>query len=291
MFFIGFLLLFVAVDATNEATPLKAQHASPNQPQIISKANIPINPAVIETFQNCSGRWDSYCYDCRTIVICAGEEQPIFQGTCPSSEPYCDYVGHSSAQRCVASMQDTYMEQMCNNQPDMITQRCTGYGYYPDVNDARKYYYCDGPGTTYPNVYTCPEDTVFDTKLHNCKRIIPFDCNGKQNEFVLHGTNPAYYAYCRVNGASSEIIPYKCRDDQNFAYNLRTNACEYQCKEEGHFVDRESCEHYYECYRTGNSLSYRRVRCAMMGMEYFSKEQGRCVADNGYSCYPEVGYN
>uniref|UniRef100_A0A1L8E425 Putative peritrophin-like protein n=1 Tax=Nyssomyia neivai TaxID=330878 RepID=A0A1L8E425_9DIPT len=289
--FLSFLLLFVAVKAENEVPDVKHQRTFlPRiQPQVAERAQVPISPALVTTPQNCSGRYDAYCYDCRTLIVCAGDEQPIAQTTCPFTEPYCDYSSHCGYPRCMVNMQYKEMEDSCNNVQTTVQQQCTSGGYYPDVNDARKYYFCHGSGDTNADVYTCPTDYIFDTIKYNCKRVIPYDCTGKVNEFIHHATNPAYYAYCRVNGGYKEVIPYKCRDEQNFAYNIKTSTCEYKCKGEGHFVDRESCQHYYECYRTGNALSYRRLRCSNYGSYYFSKEEGKCLPDNR-GCMPEIGW-
>ncbi|GAB0089786.1 hypothetical protein DMENIID0001_043990 [Sergentomyia squamirostris] len=252
-------------------------------PKVSQTQNAVISPAYIDVFQNCSGRWDTYCYDCNHVVICAGKEEPLYQGECPPSAPYCD--GNMGGQRgCVVNLDFPEMEESC----DIMRSgpRCTTTGYIPDVNDARVYYYCRSPGDTIPPKYTCPVDTMFDTVTHNCKRVVPFDCTGKENQYVLHPLHSAYYAFCRVNGISREIIAYRCRDDQNFVFNLESQACEYQCKEEGVFVDREDCFHYYECVRSGNSFSHRRVECAYSGE--FNKEKGACTYH--YNCYPELGW-
>ncbi|GAB0089787.1 hypothetical protein DMENIID0001_044000 [Sergentomyia squamirostris] len=230
---------------------------------------------------NCSGTFYTSCYDCRNIVICAGEAEPLYAGACPASAPYCD--NFNSETRCAVNMFDSWNEQHC----DANVYRCTSRGYFPDIFDARVYHYCSWYDDSQPQRYECPEDTIFDMTTHNCKRAIPFDCTGKDNQFVHHHHNGAYYAFCRVNGLSREIIPYRCRDDQNFVFNLATNTCEYQCKGEGVFVDRDSCYNYYECSKNGNGLSHRKLRCPQMYV--FSKTQGACVPDMN-PCYPELGY-
>ncbi|GAB0089788.1 hypothetical protein DMENIID0001_044010 [Sergentomyia squamirostris] len=210
--------------------------------------------------------------------MCAGYKEPIFAGSCSPTAPFCDFATNM----CAVNMEDPIMEQHC--EPKM--QICTSNGYFPDVNDARVYYYCMYPGDTLPQKYTCPVDTMFDTVTHNCKRVIPFDCTGKENQYVLHPLHSAYYAFCRINGNSREIIAYRCLDDQNFVFNLETQACEYQCKKEGVFADREDCYYFYECYRRGNGFTHRRRECG--GPDNFSKERGICI-DHLY-CYPELGW-
>ncbi|XP_055715680.1 uncharacterized protein LOC129809680 [Phlebotomus papatasi] len=255
-------------------------------PKVLEVNKASISPAALDIPANCTNRWDTYCYDCRTIVVCAGEEKPIHAEICPSSTPYCEQ--YSSA-TCVVNERYPHEDQMCDSSTPAVSQRCTFYGHTPDANDPRVYYECHGPGDTNPIVHTCPEGYIFDTIDHNCQRIIPFDCRRKDNQFINHALNPAYYAYCQLyENGEREVIPYKCRDDQNFVFNLETKACEYQCKGEGQFLDRESCENYYECYRNGNGFTHKRMRCPD-GTPHFRKDLGRCGPHFGM-CEPEVGW-
>ncbi|XP_055715682.1 uncharacterized protein LOC129809682 [Phlebotomus papatasi] len=286
-FFLGTLLLF-GVAKANVQTPARPHQANVFAgPKVLEVGKGSISPAALDTSINCTDTWYSYCHDCRTIVVCAGEEKPIHAGACPPSAPYCE---HRNLATCVSNPQHPIDEEMCDSSTSEDSQRCTYYGHTPDANDARVYYECHGPGDTNPIVHTCPEGYIFDTIDHNCQRIIPYDCRGKDNQFINHALNPAYYAYCRLyENGEREVIPYKCRDDQNFIFNLETKACEYQCKGEGQFLDRESCENYYECYRNGNGFTHKRMRCPD-GTPHFSKDLGRCTTYT-YYCEPEVGWH
>uniref|UniRef100_A0A1B0CTK7 Chitin-binding type-2 domain-containing protein n=2 Tax=Lutzomyia longipalpis TaxID=7200 RepID=A0A1B0CTK7_LUTLO len=250
--------------------------------EILSKTRVEsISPAAIQTLQNCTNRMDTYCYDCRSIVMCALAETPVYQGVCPPETPFCD----SQYNRCAITLGDPIMDLLCQEG----AQLCTSRGYFPDVYDSRIYHYCAHQGDVMPVTYRCPADYIYDSYSQGCKRIIPYDCSGKDNKFVTHTLYPGYYAFCRVMGGTHEIIPYKCRDELNFAFNTKTNACEYQCKDEGRFVDRESCDHYYECYRSEGGYTYQRIKCGEAYHTY-DKQLQKCVPYYA-QCEPEVGWD
>uniref|UniRef100_A0A1B0GN70 Uncharacterized protein n=1 Tax=Phlebotomus papatasi TaxID=29031 RepID=A0A1B0GN70_PHLPP len=133
-------------------------------PKVLEVGKGSISPAALDTSINCTDTWYSYCHDCRTIVVCAGEEKPIHAGACPSSAPYCE---HRNLATCVSNPQHPIDEEMCDSSTSEDSQRCTYYGHTPDANDARVYYECHGPGDTNPIVHTCPEGYIFDTIDHN----------------------------------------------------------------------------------------------------------------------------
>lgn len=101
----------------------------------------------------------------------------------------------------------------------------------------------------------CPANHVYAINTKTCvpnKRNGPngicekINCSKMDNHFISYSSNPGYYAFCSV-----PIIMFKCVDEENFLFDIKTNKCRFNCKKSGYFADRLTCGKYFICERAG----------------------------------------
>lgn len=69
-------------------------------------------------------------------------------------------------------------------------------------------------------------------------------CAKKNNRWAVMESNPGYYAFCGV----TETYMYKCRDENNYVFNIATEKCEFDCRGSvTNYPDRTDCTQYISC--------------------------------------------
>lgn len=114
----------------------------------------------------------------------------------------------------------------------------------------------------------CPGGKIFDSKLKSCvprplnyQRICKkISCDNVKNDFVIFPANPAFYAYCFMSAAGvPHTYMYKCDDEANKVFDIRTKKCRFNCKSTGYYADPSDCSSYYIC--NGPKYASRYVHC------------------------------
>lgn len=103
------------------------------------------------------------------------------------------------------------------------------------------------------------------------------NCEKKPNEFIAYAKYPGYYAFC-----GPSIVMFKCLDDEHQAFNSTSNQCEFNCKQNGFYEDRTSCEDYYICQRIGGKWVATKESCP----KNYKYDGKKCVAEP--NCVPEI---
>jgi len=141
---------------------------------------------------------------------------------------------------------------------------------FPDPFNCSQSHFCSEGGSS-SVLSECPRGRIFDSKLKLCVHISPLNinnrricqkinCNRVTNNFILYPTNPAFYAYCFVSATGvRQTYMYKCDDDTNKIFDLKTNTCRFNCKSIGYFADPSDCSSYYIC--NGLKFASRHVHC------------------------------
>lgn len=163
-------------------------------------------------------------------------------GSCPLETPYCDQGA------CVATTKSAECAALVAPAPAIT---CTAVGFFPDVVDCQKYYYCAAGaevGSWNVTSYVCPLGFAYNFETNTCEesseRCRTFTCVA--NQMVTYRPNPAYYGYCSGNTPVGMSI-FKCPDTKHMIYNLNTFACEFNCEEDGYFPDVLDEARYYHC--------------------------------------------
>lgn len=101
----------------------------------------------------------------------------------------------------------------------------------------------------------CIPSTKKSSYLAKC---ITIPCSkNNENTFGLYPGNGGYYTFCSPIG----LYVFKCIDEYNEIFDLKTNKCVYNCKVPGLFVDRTSCRDYYSCKRIGGQWQVTKRSC------------------------------
>lgn len=90
-----------------------------------------------------------------------------------------------------------------------------------------------------------------------CQKI---SCDGVENDFVIFPANPAFYAYCFTSATGVQhTYMYKCDDEINKVFDIKTKKCRFNCKSIGYYADPFDCSSYYIC--NGLKFASRHVHC------------------------------
>lgn len=140
--------------------------------------------------------------DCRTRLVCTGQETPSLSQDCGSlnvRRPYC------VENTCTAT--PNVSNSACNS-----AFTCTSEGVFPDPNDCKSYWYCPDTGEEAVG-YTCSDGYVFYSKASLCRRrekpnfCQTFNCGTQLNRVIVFKANPVYYAFC---GGPDQTYYFKC---------------------------------------------------------------------------------
>lgn len=142
--------------------------------------------------------------------------------------------------------------------------------FFTDPLNCSQSHYCSESGS--PSIVSeCPNGKIFNSKLKICvtrpflnsQRICQkTSCDRVTNDFITVPANPAYYAYCFLSATGEEqTYLYKCDDENNKVFDLKTKACKFNCKSIGYYADPLDCNSYYICNGNGLKFSSRHVHC------------------------------
>lgn len=183
------------------------------------------------------------CDTCTSYLVCNGATQ-LGNNSCTSPNGFCD----STLNQCASSRPADCTEAGTN----FI---CPSEGFFPDPTDCTISMFCDS--TLKAEVYKCPDGYVYDALNGYCKRkVYTTDCVTMKcttaNVFIVHKTNPNFYAYC-----DSTLAPilFKCPDNMQFDLG-----CKYVCKKEGYHAGKDKTEAYL-CTKSGVSWTVTIVNC------------------------------
>lgn len=254
----------------------------------------PPKPLVVAQRQNAIESADTYhcskshlykqfcADDCQTRITCMGDSTPYSVVKCKSPTPYC-------------------VDDRCTDTPDPDDYECeevlvgpqyrcsTRESYFPDPKNCSQYFYCNDMLES--SAMYCPRGYVYDAKTNKCKwSTQPSDCStiycgNKNDEFVSYPGHPFFYGFCANSVNLNEIIMFKC-DYKNFEYIDSKQKCDFQCTDDGKFLDPNDCDcdYFFECYRDFNTfkLKYDRKKCPT-GL-VFNKRKQQCEEEYG-NCY------
>ena len=196
-----------------------------------------------------SGDLGFKCDTCTSFLVCNGANQ-LGNSSCPSPYGFCDSITNQCTSEIPAE---------CSDSPSGFD--CRAEGFFPDPDDCTVYVFCNA--TLQVEVYRCPEGYVYDALNGYCKRkIFHWDCVTMEctraNSFIVHKTNPNYYAYC---DNSLDPIMFKCPNNMQF-----DSGCRYVCKKVGYHIGQNKSEAYF-CARSGFSWKVSVYKCPR-GYEY-----------------------
>lgn len=190
---------------------------------------------------NCTNKYGSHCHnDCSTLLVnmnsisrtvlsppsifqtCNGTQIPTKIQKCINKNPGYPYC-HRGRNHC-----SPFSGKCKLNGNDFI---CTSRGYFPNIENCQKFYYCTGLKRKYQS-YKCRDGYVYNSKLKNCisssvqPNCLFIDCRGNyQNSFLVYEPDPFYYVYCSADKTGFLIGRiYKCPDGDVF--NDRNKKCE-----------------------------------------------------------------
>lgn len=164
----------------------------------------------------------------------------------------------------------------------MDTFKCSGPGFFPNINDCASYYQCAAKNGAVQR-YQCPVGFNYFPELKTCKRgatCFKVDCALNANliaQYVIYRPDPTIYVFCTKNAAgvvSSHVV--KCKPE-GYSFVLASKACEFVCLKEGRVADVNSPSMFYECYRYGTGYKYIHQTC-LTGNVY-SATEGFCIEE------------
>lgn len=201
------------------------------------------------------------CDTCTEALVCNGATQ-MSKVACLAPYIYCDAGTNTcSSDKSLACASTA------------ASFKCPEEGFYPDPNSCQSYHFCDSSKVA--QTWECPANFVYDAVNSNCKRkLLPTDCivmkcvaAASANTFIVHGTNPNFYAFCDKDLVATL---FKCPKNMQFSAG-----CKFVCKVEGYFPG--SAPHqYYHCSKTGATFWAITVTDCPTGYEFNSSAKN-CV--------------
>uniref|UniRef100_A0A1L8E484 Putative peritrophin-like protein n=1 Tax=Nyssomyia neivai TaxID=330878 RepID=A0A1L8E484_9DIPT len=219
------------------------------------------NGATTEPPKICETTVGIKCKDCYNTALCLGSDPPLKVQNCGDLNPSTPYCVNNF---CSATRSET--DTTCVNQPksDFV---CTGVGYYPDPNKCTRYYICPGPHPEVAVAYECPTNYVYKSKARGCGRkqntadCATVDCSKTPNELGTYLKDPAYYYFCSKTDKETRTIVFKCPDEENMEFDVKSVSCSFRCTKEGNFVNVQDPTKYFYCYRVGSAFQVDEVSC------------------------------
>lgn len=191
--------------------------------------------------------------------LCYGDQfGDIFP--CPTNQNYC--AVNSGGDRCSSVQPEECRPEVTQSAQDFV---CTGLGYFPDLGNCSKYYFC-GNKATGPGFVASPQSclglNVFDPNsanfcsrrndfLRNCKTAQCGNVTEITYEQITYGTNRQYYTLCVPNSASNSPRVYACPSNTQPNLSGFPAVCEYRCTRVGMFENTSDRSKYFECYWNG----------------------------------------
>ncbi|XP_046660005.1 uncharacterized protein LOC124353961 [Homalodisca vitripennis] len=205
------------------------------------------------------------CLNCTTVRICALTEngrslQETHRFTCPVGN-WCDPLSGT----CIAEQPKSCMI------PADFT--CMRDGYYPDLNDCSRYFYCH-QGNSFvfkcagSNRYYSPLTETCTTLNHCINKAI---CSNK-NGVKVKVNNKQMFVYCS-NGVVSAVD----RCIGAYVFNEQKQVCEQACPHSGLFPKAGNCTSYYKCdptFKTSTSYNMTELMCP----------EGEAFLESAYQC-------
>lgn len=174
---------------------------------------------------------------------------------CPEEQEFCSTGTRGDS--CTSTVSTN-----CGSSSENSNFRCTSLGYFPNVADCTKYFFCglNEAGTAFEaTTIECPAGNVFDPNsasfcsrqnvlLNNCRTFLCGTSTSLSYIPLTYGLNRQYYGLCVPGDDRTNPRVFVCPSNSLPNLTGLSPTCDYRCPRVGAFENTSDRTKFFDCY-------------------------------------------